>query len=398
MNAAFGFIAPEDGSQDVFIHKSTLTEPSLAYAGTLLQYEIVETVRGPQASDVLILGHESDETCHLECVVKWWSDSKGYGFVSPFNQRDDIHVGISSLQRNGIDHLRQGDVVKVLSFSSDTRGRSATRLEIIGWQKIGNAFDDDIALTDRDWPDGLASMAEPEPWDYLQTESTRTHPVLRQYIKYTYTRLSEMTCGFSFSSDGKFIAFNTGLVTPNQEEIFGVCRATEDARMRPWSTPQFYKHSSRFFVEKFGGNTPPLAEYFDDPSELIFDRRREIHVNIDHVMDNIDRFPVKLQDDPYVARQLLETAEKQTKKRVYRNYKAAIPQYFRNQGGGGEIQLLLPICLLRPDRADLALTVESNASRTAYLSSTVLTLDMAYNNARLLAKPDTEWLRAAEGD
>jgi hypothetical protein len=36
--------------------------------------------------------------------------------------------------------------------------------------------------------------------------------------------------------------------------------------------------------------------------------------------------------------------------------------------------------------------VEKNKEKTAYLSSTVLTLDQAYNNARLLARPDREWL------
>jgi len=39
-------------------------------------------------------------------------------------------------------------------------------------------------------------------------------------------------------------------------------------------------------------------------------------------------------------------------------------------------------------RADLALVVEKDADRKAYRGNTVLTLDMAYSNARLLARPD----------
>ena len=54
------------------------------------------------------------------------------------------------------------------------------------------------------------------------------------------------------------------------------------------------------------------------------------------------------------------------------------------------MQLLLPLCLLKPDVADLALVVARVGD--AYHGSTVLTLDMAYNNARLLARPDSEWL------
>jgi hypothetical protein len=57
------------------------------------------------------------------------------------------------------------------------------------------------------------------------------------------------------------------------------------------------------------------------------------------------------------------------------------------------VQLLLPICLENPARADLALVVAKNEAGNAYRGSTVLTLDMAYNNARLLARPDTEWLQ-----
>lgn len=74
-----------------------------------------------------------------------------------------------------------------------------------------------------------------------------------------------------------------------------------------------------------------------------------------------------------------------TQQRVYRNYKTAIPQFHR-----GEIQLLLPLCLERPDRADLALVVSRVGD--CYRGDTVLTLQMAYNNARLLTRPDREWL------
>ena len=43
-----------------------------------------------------------------------------------------------------------------------------------------------------------------------------------------------------------------------------------------------------------------------------------------------------------------------------------------------------------PSQVDLALTVSREGD--VYLASTVLTLDMAYNNARLVARPDSDWL------
>ena len=84
-------------------------------------------------------------------------------------------------------------------------------------------------------------------------------------------------------------------------------------------------------------------------------------------------------------RSALDGAISAAKRRVRRNYKTAIPQYYR-----GGLQLLLPLCLVEPHRADLALVVARE--NMVYRASTVLTLDMAYNNARLVARPDTEWL------
>ena len=42
---------------------------------------------------------------------------------------------------------------------------------------------------------------------------------------------------------------------------------------------------------------------------------------------------------------------------------------------------------------DLALVVTKNSSGNFYQGHTCLTLEMAYNNARLIAKPDSNWLR-----
>jgi len=43
-------------------------------------------------------------------------------------------------------------------------------------------------------------------------------------------------------------------------------------------------------------------------------------------------------------------------------------------------------------KADLALVVEKDAKAQAYLTRTVLSLDMAYPDAQPIAKPNREWL------
>ena len=90
-------------------------------------------------------------------------------------------------------------------------------------------------------------------------------------------------------------------------------------------------------------------------------------------------------EDAHQLRIALEGAIKHALIRVRRNYKTAIPQFYR-----GKIQLLLPLCFRTRTSADLALVIERQ--RDTYRASTCLTLDMAYNNARLIARPDTEWL------
>ena len=75
-------------------------------------------------------------------------------------------------------------------------------------------------------------------------------------------------------------------------------------------------------------------------------------------------------------------------KRVSWNFKTAIPQYYPP---AKKLQLLLPLCLVSDDVVDVALAVERTVSGN-YLAYTVLPLNWAYKNARLICRPDSDWL------
>lgn len=91
------------------------------------------------------------------------------------------------------------------------------------------------------------------------------------------------------------------------------------------------------------------------------------------------------QTIPIFTRNALEGAMKHSIRLAQRNYRVAVPQFYR-----GRIQLLLPIYLRDPHKPDLALTLERHGGW--YRAATVLYTDWAYGHARLLARPNSEWL------
>lgn len=161
---------------------------------------------------------------------------------------------------------------------------------------------------------------------------------------------------------------------------------TSSAHSRAWSFCKFCR-KGEYDMNRFYP-LPSLAHYVDDPACLVFDTRVELRPNVEHIIrDNKDRFPEPFRSmDDHVVQTVLKGAIENAQERVRRNYKAAIPQYHK-----GRVQLLLPLCLSNAQRADLAMVVER--SMNSYRASTCLTLDMAYNNARLLARPDRDWLQ-----
>lgn len=232
--------------------------------------------------------------------------------------------------------------------------------------------------------DTLADMAEAEPWDYQNTPQHRNKPILYNYLRYTYARLAE-EAKIELSEDGQHVVFNTGLVTPNQEPIFAFFGRNQIPDKQPWFLRDWQRRGEYDLV-KFQ-RLPEMADYFTNRSELIFDLGKDFRTNIEHIIaENKDRFPAPYSTmDNFALQTFLTGAINNARERVRRNYKTAIPQFYR-----GRIQLLLPLCISAPSRADLALVVEEHNS--FYRASTCLTLDMAYNNARQLVKPDRDWL------
>lgn len=235
------------------------------------------------------------------------------------------------------------------------------------------------------------NLADREPWDYSDS-TIKTYPILKNYLEFTYRKLKREG-KVAYTTDNKFACFNTGLVTSNLEDIFAFFEEYRNPRpgtTTPFCFKAFLKESDNNILRNFSGNIPSIANFFERPELLIFNPKCRLIPDIDHIIrDNIGRFPPHLQnaDEGEVRRQLVGAID-EIKKRVRNNYKIAVPQYY-----DGKIQLLLPLTLTAGSpNPDLALVVHKLDENT-YTARTCLTLKMAYNNARLIVKPQSVWLR-----
>lgn len=216
----------------------------------------------------------------------------------------------------------------------------------------------------------LALLAAPEIW------SNETYPnngILANYMINTYKKLQSER-NIIFSSD--YALFNTGLFTKYYEPIY----AYQSEQNISFLTG--YELSSMGIEER-----PERANYFTQPELLLFDWHYPIDVQYKHILedsDNRKRLPQFVQDSDIADNILTGTIDKSIKM-VMANYKLAIPQYF-----GEKIQLLLPLYFTNTGKADLALVLTK--INNYYQGHTCITLDMAYNNARLIAKPENNWL------
>lgn len=238
--------------------------------------------------------------------------------------------------------------------------------------------------------ENLVDLARPERWDYTKDPQSVPHLILVNYINHTFMRLRELNdahpeANYIYENE-KHLCFDTGLFTKNFESIYALLTPNTPGRAARWVLNGFYKKSA--YELRQIAILPQRASYFDNFEDLVYDTRLDLRVNIDHILDdeeNRKRIPEQYRDSSNLPMMFMGLALEYAKIRIKENYKAAVPQYFK-----GKIQFLIPISLGDPSIVDLSLAVGKDGG--IYTGHTCLTLDMAYNNARLIAKPESDWL------
>lgn len=157
----FGFISPDDGSPDIFVHISALHDSGLESVneGDQVSFEVERDRRSGKSSAVALSilayapagggrgrassggfdrpspsasrGPSREPYGSGSGVVKWFNASKGFGFIQPNDGAADIFVHISAVERAGLRGLAEG---QALSFDLEQDRRSgklsATNLRV----------------------------------------------------------------------------------------------------------------------------------------------------------------------------------------------------------------------------------------------------------------------------
>ena len=300
--------------------------------------------------------------------------------------------------------------------------------------------------------EGLARQTLDEPWGF---KGGREYEILDNYLKYTFVHQYLSGC-IGYSADRKYAAFNTGLPDKGTYDyIYALFKKRDGSTRRThplhhqseYQLIAFTKSGAGYNGKTLGQNINPLPlppKYFDSRSAMVWnldfnDRNQVCEPQFDdeHILIvRCDRLPLDfyrevahqsprlksiLDDselsawDKYsrikefllpVRRHEADEEANAVYQRLYQNLKsrielavkklswnwrAVVPSFnpTRNEPG-----FLLPIsfCSTKgPDRA-LVATVQELGGKYVYTIHTVIPLHWAYRDARLVCRPETEWL------
>lgn len=278
--------------------------------------------------------------------------------------------------------------------------------------------------------ESLRKLALPEQWTFGNENEKYPSPILAKYLKWTFVKLMREN---KILEENGFASFNTGLVDKFYKPIYAIFDKNKVRNKQPWHFVGFCVAGSsksaaaRILTDNFH-ELPKRAIYIQTCEDVMFNTALPIDVNWEHIiLDNIDRLPLsllqqtcqgffevrnpslipenqreeyyqslreKLEDNHQILSilsSMMNMAMEMAKQRVEWNYKTAIPIYYPTDD---KVHLILPLALniTKPEEISIALVMKKTQAGR-YRAVTIFTLDVAYNNARLVTKPSSDWLK-----
>lgn len=300
--------------------------------------------------------------------------------------------------------------------------------------QVKNPYDLTDALS------ALKDMAMAEPWS---PQGASDLSILRSYLTYTFVRLWREG---KVMEEKDYAAFNTGLVDHAYRYIYALFGRTnpESIGGRKWRFLTFCIDQDKHFGKELDHFDPlPRPAWYFDPNDPIYFcfndlRSAEEQVpryNADHILlERTERLPIpflrefanlvdgldakldelETQRDPVLRRALWSDVSRMIQgnsfayrkiyssfndavetavRRAVWNYRTTVPYYDPSRD---RICLLLPLSLSgENDKPDLAMVLEPmqvSGAPIRYRGHTIITLAMAYNNSRLVCRPESAWL------
>lgn len=267
-------------------------------------------------------------------------------------------------------------------------------------------------------------LAHKETWDLVKSKKPR-YCLLRTYLWYTYQK-QDKDKQILFVDN--YAAFHTGLFSDDYEPIYALLKK-EEANDELYTLVDFCFEgigASGRLLKSLFHPLPERPKYCESLEDYYFYGDREISVNWAHIIiSNAYRFPnwyldkfglptYERKDDPVenklaqseftaslrklikknhlLFQDIVDDLDARiffARKRVMANHNYALPMYYPTTG---EMSFILPLSLNdeKKDEADIVLALQKSGN--TYEAKTVLTLAMAYSNARLISQPLCSWL------
>lgn len=265
---------------------------------------------------------------------------------------------------------------------------------------INRDYDEPFAIVARATVDGI------DAWHFQQERFKAKYantglPKLRNYLNYTFKRLLELEGEepgryFITSPDGEWITFNTGLQNAHGSDllaVFNTYKPRADLPPRPaadWVFKGCYTPNDRQYQSHFGASAPDIAWYSKDSRDFIFDTTYGLEKEVfDHLFDRAKERAGLPNAPDEVVRNYLRGALENVIPKIRRNYKVAIPVYYVEEK---RMQLLLPFNSASNANDVSCFLVERDDALKMYRIKTIFDLDQAYFAARLITRPDKDWL------